>query len=86
MQTNIGTISHEVEIGLKQALKSIATSGYFTYQGSLTKPPCIEGLKWTVFKTPVPIGLKQVVSVVEVTLVVDVAIIVVVEGTMATQY
>lgn len=33
---------------------------YVTYEGSLTTPPCSEGLLWHVFTTPVTISLEQV--------------------------
>src|SRR5215471_10621121 len=32
---------------------------YFTYMGSLTKPPCSEGVLWLVMKTPVTISPAQ---------------------------
>ena len=32
---------------------------FFTYLGSLTTPPLLESVVWTVFKTPVPISMAQ---------------------------
>ena len=34
--------------------------GYFTYMGSLTTPPCSEGVLWMVMKTPLPISAEQI--------------------------
>jgi carbonic anhydrase len=33
---------------------------YYTYMGSLTTPPCSEGVLWMVMKQPVPVSVEQV--------------------------
>jgi len=33
---------------------------YFTYMGSLTTPPCSEGVLWMVMKAPMPISSEQI--------------------------
>jgi len=33
---------------------------YYTYMGSMTTPPCREGVLWMVMKTPVPVSPEQV--------------------------
>ena len=35
---------------------------YFTYVGSLTTPPCTEGVRWFVLKTPAPISSSEVAA------------------------
>jgi len=37
-----------------------ATHGYFTFTGSLTTPPCTEGVTWFVLKSPVQVSPDQV--------------------------
>ena len=37
-----------------------AERSYFTYMGSLTTPPCSEGVLWMVMKDPVPVSTEQI--------------------------
>ena len=34
--------------------------GYFRYMGSLTTPPCSEGLTWTVYREPLEASVEQI--------------------------
>jgi carbonic anhydrase len=35
-------------------------TSYYTYMGSLTAPPCSEGVRWFVLKTPVDISTEEI--------------------------
>jgi carbonic anhydrase len=37
-----------------------AARKYFRYHGSLTTPPCFEGVLWTVFKDPIEASTGQI--------------------------
>jgi carbonic anhydrase len=47
-----------VSINVKELLP--AERGYYTFAGSLTTPPCTEGVTWYVLKTPQSISKAQV--------------------------
>lgn len=49
---------HDVMIDANALLPETRT--YFTYMGSLTTPPCSEGVRWIVLKTPVEVSFNQV--------------------------
>jgi carbonic anhydrase len=34
--------------------------GYYTFQGSLTTPPCSEGVLWMVMQQPVSVSSEQI--------------------------
>jgi carbonic anhydrase len=37
-----------------------ASRDYYTYMGSLTTPPCSEGVMWIVYKQPVQLSAAQI--------------------------
>ena len=47
----------DVKVDLNQLLPKLRN--YYTYMGSMTRPPCSEGVQWIVMKTPVPISRSQ---------------------------
>lgn len=51
-------LAAKAEIDLNQLLP--AERGYFTYMGSLTTPPCSEGVLWMVMQKPVSISSEQI--------------------------
>jgi carbonic anhydrase len=47
-----------VTVNVKDLLP--AAHGYYTYSGSLTTPPCSEGVTWFVLKNPVTLSSEQI--------------------------
>lgn len=57
-----GKAGPEVRVGNAIDIAAIVpkNGGYFRYMGSLTTPPCSEGLTWTVHKQPVEASVEQI--------------------------
>jgi carbonic anhydrase len=56
---------HEQEISsitVNAAALLPQTTGYYTFMGSLTTPPCTEGVTWFVLKTPIEISAQQIAT------------------------
>lgn len=58
LERGIETYLPEVRLELDKLLPEGRT--YYTYMGSLTTPPCSEGVLWIVMKNPVGISVEQV--------------------------
>lgn len=53
--------SHEIPgVELNPAGLIPKDAGYYTYTGSVTAPPCTEGVKWFVLKTPVEFSSAEI--------------------------
>jgi carbonic anhydrase len=48
---------HDIQIDANQLLPQ--DKNYYTFTGSLTTPPCSEGVKWMILKQPVSISAEQ---------------------------
>ena len=48
------------EIPLHHLLRIVKTDEFYHYEGSLTSPPCTEGVQWIVFHEPLYISEEQV--------------------------
>lgn len=48
------------QVALDPAQLLPAERGYFTYMGSMTTPPCNEGVLWMVMKSPLPLSEPQI--------------------------
>jgi carbonic anhydrase len=50
------------ELSINAADMLPGSAGYYVYTGSVTAPPCTEGVKWFVLKHPVEVSAEQIAS------------------------
>ena len=58
LERNVDVYPPDVAIDLNQLLPE--KKGYYTYMGSLTEPPCSEGVLWLVMKDQVQVSADQI--------------------------
>lgn len=61
MPESAGDTSQE-PIGIEETNLLPPTREYFSYSGSLTTPPCSEGVRWVVLKTPIQASAGQIAT------------------------
>lgn len=59
MPENPGETRKEA-VGIEETNLLPPTREFYSYSGSLTTPPCTEGVKWLVLKTPIQASAKQI--------------------------
>ena len=60
MPETAGTLHEIVGVDVNPATLLPTDTGYYTYEGSQTAPPCSEGVTWFVMKTPMEISAKAI--------------------------
>jgi carbonic anhydrase len=58
LEKNVAVQPPATQIDLASLLPT--TRSYYTYMGSLTTPPCSEGVLWLVMKQPVQVSQDQI--------------------------
>jgi len=61
LPAEVDTISKQIKINVNQLLP--AKLNYYHYEGSLTTPPCTEGVQWFVLKMPVEASKEQLAKI-----------------------
>lgn len=57
---SVGEGEYYPHVGIKPTFLLPSKRAYYAYSGSLTTPPCTEGVRWIVLQTPLQVSAKQV--------------------------
>ncbi len=57
-----GEVQKAADVKLNAADLLPASRGYYHYMGSLTTPPCSEGVHWLVLKAPIEVSKEQIAA------------------------
>lgn len=60
MPVSSGLASFELPIDFQAMLDPLLSAGYYSWMGSLTTPPCTEGVSWNLVKLPSTVCERQV--------------------------
>ena len=60
--TEWGALDHAFASCQLGKLQSPTDKGYYTFDGSLTTPPCSEGVRWFVLKTPMTVAASELTA------------------------
>ena len=62
LPTSTGTIYHYENVRVDGSYLLPVDRTTYRYEGSLTKPPCTEGVQWIVFATPIEAAAEQIAA------------------------
>ncbi|KAL8764992.1 MAG: hypothetical protein Q9209_007776 [Squamulea sp. 1 TL-2023] len=54
-----GRVTRTGRFNFNDVTRNVVQNGVYTYGGSLTTPPCAQGVTWFVAKEPLPVGVES---------------------------
>ncbi|KAJ3235642.1 hypothetical protein HDU81_000274 [Chytriomyces hyalinus] len=62
LPANVNVSTYLSGLDMSPIINHLKTTDYYSYSGSLTTPPCTEGILWMVARKPLPISVKQLLK------------------------